>query len=119
MRNTHFLTVFIIAAASAALSACSADLSALANDPATVSIHQVVQAPAWSITTDVTRVNSTGTAASAAASGTTVNVPSGSVVNPGPAKTSASSATSTTPASPAVGTTVPAPTQAGAANSTP
>lgn len=111
MSNLRSLTVLALAAVAIVLGACSADLSSLANDPATVSIHQVVQAPAWSITTDVTRVNSTGTAASAAASGTTVNVPAGSVVNTGPAKTSVSTATSTTPSSPAVGTTVPAPTQ--------
>ena len=96
-------------AACLALAGCAADISSLVNDPATLTIHQVVQAPVWSITTDVTRVNSTNTAASASAAGTTVNVPLGSVVNPGQAKIGAPAGTSTLTTSPALGTTIPAP----------
>ena len=62
------------------------DLSALANDPATLTIHTVITSPWATITQDATRVNSTGTAATANGNGTAVNVPVGASVNSAPAK---------------------------------
>lgn len=62
------------------------DLSALAADPATLTVHTVITSPWATITQDATRVNSTGTAATANANGTAVNVPQGATVNPAPAK---------------------------------
>lgn len=92
-----------------ALAGCAPDLTSLAQDPATVSVHSVVQGPMWTVTTDITRVNSTNIAAAAGTSGTTVNVPLGSVVNPGPAKAAMSGAASTVPTTQPVGTTILAP----------
>jgi uncharacterized lipoprotein YajG len=63
------------------------DLSALAQDPATITVHTVITSPWATITQDATRVNSTGTAATANSNGTAVNVPQGATVNPAPAKT--------------------------------
>ncbi len=68
------------------LSACAPSLQQLSQDPATVSVHQQITAPGYSVSTDITRVNSTGTAATANSSGTAVNVPNGATVNSGPAK---------------------------------
>ena len=70
------------------LDGCSADISALAQDPATVSIHQVVQTPAWSITTDVTRAATPGATAAANASGTSVgSVSTSTTTSPSPGAT--------------------------------
>lgn len=90
--------------ASTALSGCAAStgdlIKSLASDPSAVSVHQQVTAPGWSVTTDVTRVNSTNTAASANSAGAAVNVPNGSSVNSAPA------GSATKPASPSLaGTT--------------
>ena len=87
----------ILAALAAALSGCAPNIAALSQDPATLSVHQEIVAPGYSVKTDVTRVNSTGTAATSGPTGTAVNVPSNSVVNPAPAK-------------PASGTTLTGPT---------
>ena len=76
-------------AAIAALSGCAPNLTALSQDPATVSVHQEIVAPGYSVKTDITRVNSTGTAATSGPTGTAVNVPTNSTVNPAPAKPAA------------------------------
>ena len=67
------------------LSGCAADISALAQDPSTISIHQIVQTPAWSITTDVTRAQQAGATAAANASGTSVgSVSTSTTTSPSP-----------------------------------
>ena len=79
---------FLLPPLALSLAGCAADISALANDPATISIHQVVQAPAWSVTTDVTRAQQPGATAAANASGTSVGaVSSATTTSPAPGAT--------------------------------
>ena len=68
------------------LGSCSSALiTELAKDPATVSVHQVVTAPGWSVTTDYVRNNSTGASASAGGNGTNASIPPGSILATPPA----------------------------------
>lgn len=91
MRNFRDLALLgAIIALAGCLSACGTpDLTVLSQDPATLSVHQVITAPGYSVTTDVTRVNSVGTAATAGTAGAAVNVPNGAVVNTAPSKPAA------------------------------
>jgi uncharacterized lipoprotein YajG len=57
------------------LAGCSSTVESLAKDPATVSVHQTITAPGWSVTTDYSRANSGGAAATAGSNGATVNTP--------------------------------------------
>lgn len=86
----------------AALSACAPNLQALASDPATLSLHQQVSAPGWTITTDWSRSNSTNTAASASGNGASVNVAPNSTVNPAPVRPTVG--TTLTPGAPTAAT---------------
>lgn len=67
--------IAIIGIALALLTGCSSTVAELAKDPATVSVHQTITAPGWSVTTDYSRANSGGAAASAGSNGATVNTP--------------------------------------------
>jgi len=88
--SLHLLvTMVIVGCACIALGGCAPDIKALSGDPATVSAKQVVQGPMWTVTTEISRVNTTNTAASTTATGTAVNVPPGAVVNTAPAKPAA------------------------------
>ena len=83
----RYLSALTVAVAAVSLCACSSTVAELAKDPATVSVHQVITAPGWSVTTDYVRNNSTGATASAGAAGTTANIPSGSVLQSAPGAT--------------------------------
>ena len=90
-------SALLACAAVVLLAGCAPDIAALAGDPATGSLHVSATYPGAQILVDYTRVNSTGTAASAsAANGTTVNVPPGATVNPAPVSTTTLTAPATT-----------------------
>jgi len=103
MRFTVLCNFAALSLVAGMLGACSTkpeDLAAaIAADPASVSVHQVIQGPMWTITTDITRVNSSNTASTANGNGTAVNVPTGATVNPAPQKPQGG--TTLTPGSPA------------------
>ena len=60
-------------------------VESLAKDPATISVHQVITAPGWTIQTDYVRNNATGASASAGTSGTNANIPAGATTYSPPA----------------------------------
>jgi uncharacterized protein YcfL len=68
-------TLILAALALTALAGCSSTVESLAKDPATVSVHQTITAPGWSVTTDYSRANSGGAAATAGSNGAAVNTP--------------------------------------------
>ena len=59
----------------AVLSGCGSTIAELAKDPATVSVHQTITAPGWSVTTDYVRANSAGATGSAGPNGGAANMP--------------------------------------------
>ncbi|MTJ81718.1 MAG: hypothetical protein F8N37_11970 [Telmatospirillum sp.] len=65
MRN-----LFLCALALILLSGCSSTIAELAKDPATVSVHQEVVAPGWTVKTDYVRANSVGATGAAGSNGT-------------------------------------------------
>ena len=84
--------IILLAACVAALAGCASTIDSLAKDPATVSVHQVVLAPGWSVTTDYVRDNSGKSGAVSAG-------PNGAVAPNGAANTAAQSTAATTSAS--------------------
>lgn len=76
------LTACILMGATLLMSGCSSlapDLQALAQDPATVSVHQQIAGPGYTIITDYTRANTPGATATATTNGASAGKP---VTNP-------------------------------------